>query len=447
MTVKSRATEIPALVRRLGSRRESVVDGAKARLCAKGARAVEALVDALEADNPRIRAHAMPLLALIQDPRGRGPLTAMLLDRDPRIREIAARSLARYPSSVAVAALERCARKDKHAEVRVAAVHALLEQYAAGQERALAQALGLLLDAAEEPRVRLAAFALLPMLRPSARRSLLKKLSQDPVPAVAQKAREIDAEGVPQVSREVSAIRGLVVGLGSSDYAVWNDAVFRLAACGVPAVDPIVAEMEHRAHDPEFCTRAGMALKALGPRRARALASALDRVVEPLPLQVLVEVAGALGEKSLIYRLKDLIDRIVADARGAAEANGFDPMQRVRAKAHLELARVGSRVAVDDLRAILRDPGRTPDLEVLAAAERIGTRSEIPDLLRAHAREDRFTRERIAKALRAIMKREKIRRHNSMFRTLTEAQRRAMEAIFASPPRSRVPAAGGAARR
>src|SRR5512137_1699186 len=127
MTSMPRATEIPELVRRLGSRRDSVVDSAKARLSLQGPRAVDALIDALEADNPRIRAHAMPLLALIQDPRGREPLTAMLLDREPRIREIAARSLGRYPSSAAVSALERLARKERQPEVRVAAVQALLE--------------------------------------------------------------------------------------------------------------------------------------------------------------------------------------------------------------------------------------------------------------------------------------------------------------------------------
>jgi HEAT repeat protein len=447
MTVMSRATEIPELVRRLGSRRDSVVVAAKARLCIKGARAVDALIDALEADNPRIRVNSMPLLALIQDPRSREPLTAMLLDRDGRIREAAARALARFPSSAVVGALERSVKKEKNQDVRVAAVQALLQHVAAGQERAIGPALALLVDPAEEARVRLAAFALVPMLRASARRSLLKRLAQDPAQAVAAKAREIEAEGEAVVSKEASAIRSLVTSLGSNDFAVWNEAVHRLAACGSLAVPPLVAEMERRAHDPEFCTRVGMALKALGPRSARALAEALDRVEEPLPLQILVEVAGALGEKPLIYRLKDLIDRLAAGGRAEPQVNGFDPMGRVRAKAHLELARIGSRVAVSDLRAILRDGSRRLDLEILTAAERIGTRSELPDLLRAYAREDRFMRERLAKALRAIMKRERIRRHNAMFRSLTGEQHRAMEAIFPERPRDRATARRAASRR
>jgi HEAT repeat protein len=445
MTVMSRATEIPELVRRLGSRRDSVVDAAKARLCVKGARVVDALVDALDADSPRIRANAMPLLAMIRDPRSREPLTAMLLDRDPRIREIAARSLARFPSATVVAALERCVKKETHLDVRIAALQALLEQYSGGQERAIGQVLALLLDPEEEPRARLAAFALLPMLRTQARKSLLRRLAHDPAPAIAQRAKEIEAEGVPQVARDAPAIRSLLTCLRSSDYAVWNDAVFRLAACGSAAVGPLVAEMERRCHDPEFCTRAAIALKALGPRRARAMSDALDQVKEPLPLQILVEVAGALGEKSLIYRLKDVIDRI---AGGALDrANGFDPMERVRAKAHLELARIGSRVAAGDLRAILRDPGRRLSTEVLAAAERIGTRTEISDLLRAYAREDRFIRERVVRTLRAIVKRERIRRHNAMFRSATGEQRRAIDAIFSPKPRARAAGRKTASRR
>jgi hypothetical protein len=38
-------------------------------------------------------------------------------------------------------------------------------------------------------------------------------------------------------------------------------------------------------------------LKALGPGRRRTLADALDRVREPLPLRILVEVVGASGRR------------------------------------------------------------------------------------------------------------------------------------------------------
>src|SRR5262249_8034590 len=109
---------------------------------------------------------------------------------------------------------------------------------------------------------------------------------------------------------------------------------------------------------------------------------------------------------------------------------GFDPMQRVRAKAHLELARIGSRVAVEDMRAILSDPEQRLELEILAAIQIIGTRDEIPDLLRAHRREDRFMKDRIADASRTIMKRERIRKNSATLQALGPEQRKLLDAVL-----------------
>ncbi len=434
MTSHQRATEIPELVRRLGSRRPLVVDAARARLSIIGARAVEALIGALEEGDARIRAHAMPLLALIQDPRGREPLAAMLLDRDPKLREIAARSLGRFASWDAVVSLERHLEKEKRPEVRVATVHALLQQYAAGQEASIRKPLALVSEPAEDPRVRIAAMALVSMLRPAERRALFRRLRHDPTPEIARKAVELERRLEAEKSEEGVRMRATIAALASDDYAVWNAAVHRLAGYGSSTVEPLVAEMQRRAHDPEYCTRAGMVLKALGPRRGRSLADHLDRIEEPLPLQVLVEVVGALGEKSLIYRLKDLIERVSGRAPSAEDANGFDPMHRVRAKAHLELARVGSRVAIQDLRRVLSDPDQRVEIEVLAAVERIGKRDEIALLLRVYHREDRFVRDRIARVIRSIMRRERIRRNDPMFQTLGALERRTLDSIL--PPAS-----------
>src|SRR5882672_9116188 len=397
MTLRPRATEVPELVRRLGSRRPKQVDRARARLSIIGSHSVVALVEALEGGNNRVRSHAMPLLALIQDPRGREPLVAMLLDRDPRMRQIAARCLARFSSLDAVAALERLLKREKVRDVRVSAVHGLLELYEAGQDPAIRRILEVLLDPKEDAKIRMASMALLPLLRPAARRGLVRELA-------------------------------------AQDYAVWNEALHRLAAAGPTAAEAIVAEMRRRAGDPEYCTRAGMALKALGPRRVRGLAEALDTVDEPLPLQVLVEVAGTIGEKSLIYRLKSVIER-VAPRPEAAGTSRFDTMQRVRSKAHLELAKIGSRVAIQDLQSILADADRRLPLEALAAVEQIGKKDEIPLLLRAYLHEDPFTRGRIAGVVRTILKRERIRRNSVALRALPAESRRVLEGILARSAR------------
>jgi HEAT repeat protein len=410
------------------------VDRARARLSIIGSHSVIALVEALEGDNNRVRTHAMPLLALIQDPRGREPLVAMLLDREPRMREIAARCLARFSSIDAVAALERLLKREKIRDVRMSAVHGLLELYEAGQDAAIRRLLEVLLDPKEDVKIRMAAMALLPLIRPTARKGLLRRLRQDAVEDIARRSAEITEEDEAPAQRDKSRIDALVRELAAHDYAVWNEALHRLASAGPTASEAIVTEMRRRAGDPEYCTRAGMALKALGPRRLRGLADALDTVDEPLPLQVLVEVAGTIGEKSLIYRLKGVIER-VAPRPDAAGTSRFDTMQRVRAKAHLELARIGSRVAIQDLQSILADAERRVPLEALSAVEQIGKKDELPLLLRAYLREDPFTRGRIASVVRTIMKRERIRRNSVSLRSLPTELQRGLEGILSRSTR------------
>jgi len=433
MTLRPRATEVPELVRRLGSRYPRQVDRARAKLSIMGSHSVDALVGALEGANDRIRARVMLLLALIQDPRGREPLVAMLLDREARMRETAARCVARFPSPEAVSALERLVKREKVREVRIAAVHGLIELYEGGQEPAIRRVLEVMDDPKEEPKVRLAALALVPLLKPSARRSLKRRLKQDPVEEIARRAEEIEEEGEPPAVRDRSRLEALVKDLASPDYAVWSEAVHRLASGGRTASEAIVVEMRRRAGDPEYCARAGMALKALG-RRVQGLGEWIDEVDEPLPLQVLVEVVGAVGEKALIYRLKNLIDRVAP--RGSS-ASRFDTMQRVRAKAHLELARIGSRVAIADLQAILADDGTRLPLEAFSAVELIGKKDEIPLLLRAYLREDPFMRRHIAGVVRSILKRERIRRNSRNLSAIPSEARRALDGILARSRRSK----------
>lgn len=431
MTSNSRATEIPTLIRRLRSAEPSRVDAARARLSIIGSRAVEPLVDALEDDSPRIRHHAAALLALIQDPRARLPLIALLLDRDARSRASAAEALGRFPSPDARTALARSLAKDKVLDVRIAALRALLDHYRSGLEAALQPILDCLFDATAAIELRLAATALLPLLKPAPRRGIVRRLAQDPVPAIAERAAEHKERPDPPPARRPAELDALAREIAADDYASWHRAIEQLAAAGPEAGPVIIDAMCRRSHDPEYCARAGMALKALGPRHASVVGDAIDTVVEPLPLQVLVDVAGALGDKPVVYRLKDLLDRI-ASGETDTPRTGFDPMQRVRAKAHLELARIGSRVAVQDLRAAIADPDRRIELEILAALEAIGKKDEIPLLLRAWIREDRPVRERIAEVIRAIMKRERIRRNNGVFSTLAAESRRALAAIL--PP-------------
>jgi hypothetical protein len=227
-------------------------------------------------------------------------------------------------------------------------------------------------------------------------------------------------------------IRQLTVDLASADYGTWHETVHRLARVGAEAVSEILTEMRQRADNPEYCARAGMTLKAMGPRRARAVVDALERIDEPGPLLALVDVVGAFGEKPSLYRLRGLIERVGRRCAEPTEREDRDALQRLRARAHLELARIGSRVSIQDLREQLAlGPGHI-EPELLSAVALIGMREEIGLLVRAYDGGDAFLRERIALAVRAIVKRERIRRNSAFLRTLGASPKELLEIL---PPR------------
>ena len=425
MTRRKRANEIQELIHRLGSPRPVEIDSAKARLSVIGARAVEGLIDALGSDDNQVRGHAIQLLALIKDPRGRGPLTTLLRDESPGIRELAARGLARFPSTETVASFRRVLRTEPSLDVRTATVQALIELYDRGQDDALCDVLGLILNPDEKTGPRLAACAILPRLKASERRGILKRLLEDRSRKIAALAERLQNGGGVDERREPS-LDDLLRDLASQDYETWNEALQQLSRRSIDSINPMIEAMRHRAEDPEFCTRIGMALKALGPRRGRPVAEALEWVEEPLPLQTLVEVIGSLNVNALTYRLKDFLEDNTPESDGAKP----DHLKRARAKAHLELARIGSRVAIRELRDDLRRKGYRVEPELLAALELIGQKDELLDLIRMYGREDAYIRQRIASAVRTIMKREKIRRNNALVRGLSPAHRKNLDTIL-----------------
>lgn len=71
---------------------------------------------------------------------------------------------------------------------------------------------------------------------------------------------------------------------------------------------------------------------------------------------------------------------------------------------------------------------------MLAAVELIGKREELAVLLKAYGTEDTFVRRKIRDVVRAIMKRERIRRNDRMFPTLGTDQQRALKAILPPAP-------------
>jgi HEAT repeat protein len=425
---QAKTSDVHELIRRLGSSNRKTVEGAMGRLAMIGRRAVDGLIDSLDGA-PSVSLRAMELLSLIQDARAREPLAAMLLDADARKCGAAALALGRFPHPRTVAALGRTLERDRSERGSVSAIQALVSLYVAGQDAAVAPVLETLADSTRPKRVRLAALDLLPLLSAAERRDILERLANDPHPELSLQARAICDANSGRGSR---ATRDWIARLGSRNYSEWNEAVRRLGAAHDGALEGLLKEMQTRAHDPVLCTRAGMALKAMGPRRAGAISRALERFDDPLPLLVLIDVLAALGDRPSIYGMKSLIERLDARRR---EADGFDLLAGVAARAHLELARLGSRVAADRLLAALSDPTGQVEVELLSAAELIGSREEIGPLLDAWWHEEEAGRRRIGQVVRAILKREKIRRNDRAFKAMSAQRQQALRSLLPAAPR------------
>jgi len=194
MPLRSPSPPIRELIRNLTSADRARVQAARARLTILSGRAVEALIDTLEGGNNRLKLQVMPLLALIRDSRALHPLLALLMDRDPKIRETAARALARFPSREAICGLERVVKEEPGVEVRVAAVQSLATIFDEGHEDSLREVLSVLFDTEESQKVRLTSFAVVPLLRSRERRAVLRRLRNDPDREVAAKARDFEED-------------------------------------------------------------------------------------------------------------------------------------------------------------------------------------------------------------------------------------------------------------
>ena len=144
---RDRANEVDELIRALRSRSDHRVNEARTRLTMLAAHAVDPLIETLTAadakstDN-KVRARIIALLALIQDPRGREPIAAMLTQRSWKVRERAARALARFPGNDSIQALVGLLARERRAVVRAAAVSALVELYSAGHQGRAAYRVG-----------------------------------------------------------------------------------------------------------------------------------------------------------------------------------------------------------------------------------------------------------------------------------------------------------------
>ncbi|HKY33699.1 MAG TPA: HEAT repeat domain-containing protein [Candidatus Polarisedimenticolia bacterium] len=422
--------EITRLVESLGSGGPAEDEQALALLALHGRKAVEPLLAAASSPEAARRAAAVVALGRLADPRGRRAVTLALADRSPQVRAAGATALAGYPSEAAVARLRGMLERESEAEVRMRAAATLVDMFNAGTVEALDPLLSLAQDRAEDRRVRLEALQVLGSLPAGEARALASGLIADPDPRMAAAAGRY--AGRTADDRATGAAEALEE-LDSPDYFTYRRAASLLASLGAPAIPLLVRALRARAADPAACARVASVLREVARGREREVARHLEEVESAVPLGLLVDVVGASRDRTALYHLKGVIDRL--SSSGAADDDGPLARAMIAAKAHHYLARAGSRVAYDQLRDTLARHDQPLLNEVLLAVEEIGGREDLPDLAARHAREQGWMRERVREAFRRVVSRARIRPDDPALARLAEKDPARLAELLAPEPR------------
>ena len=415
----------------LASTNPSIVERAKESLAEAGLESIDLLLEGLDAHDERLRLRSISLLSLIADPRTEAAMASLLHDPQTAIRQRAAGALARMPSRRTVAALSRLLSRESHQRVRISAVHSLVRLVQTGHDEAAKPAICLMSEPTESWRLRNAAMEVLRWISTSdeavAVQPLLQRLSRDADARVARKARRLlESPGRPRL--EPWALNHLVESLGSTRLAVWRRSVSLLSRVGGEIVEPIVESLLARPTR-SYGRRAFLVLKGLSPRQLSQLAPYLTHCDDPIVLLTIVAVIEASGSRALLAEVARLIHRIADQEDG----KGAGPLYPVRLRAHLALARGGSRLAIDDLRTLLEDRRFPIRSDLAEAASCIATRMEIVPLLNGYRRCRGVSRLAIRDAFRVVARRERIRRTDRCFALLDPGLRRAAAEILGAP--------------
>ena len=423
--------DITLLVDRLGAGDAAEDERALTLLAMHGRKSVEALLTAAASTDPVRRALAITGLGRVGDSRARRTLTVALADRVPAVRAAAATALTAFPSVDMVSRLRHLMEREADVEVRLRAVATLVDHFNSGTVEALDPLLLILRRREEDRRVRLESLKVLASLPPSEARSIATSLVMDKDSRLGAAAARFTGEraagdrpGVEEALRE----------LDSPDYFIFRRAASLLASLGESVIPMLVAALRERAADPVACARVASVLRETARGRERAVAHHLDEVDELVPLGLLVDIIGETRDRTALYHLKGVIDRLEA-----ADTLAHDPDQTARmtrgiivAKAHYYLARSGSRVAFDSLKTILARREEKLLGEILMAVEEIGGREELLDLLARYETEEPWMKDRIQMSFRRLMKKQRLSHDDRIFERLDARGRALLAGILAA---------------
>ncbi len=427
--------EISRLVNLLGCGDAAAEERALALLAIHGRKAVEDLLVAAASNHAPRRAAAATALGRVGDPRGRRTLMLALADRSVAVRAAAATALSAFPSEDTVSRLAGLLAREAELEVRLRTAATLVDLFNSGTVEALDPLLGLLRDREEARQVRLEALRVLASLPPREARAVAQGLTTDPDAKVAQATSRYTGPAFPA---EAEGTEVPLAELDSPDYFTYRKAATLLASLGEPVIPTLVKQLRARFADAAACARVASVLREVARGRERSVARYLDDVEELVPLGLMVDIIGESRDRTALYYLKGVIDRLESDDPLRAPLDGGPELARqmIIAKAHYYLARAGSRVAFDSLKEILTRASRVggPLMgEVLLATQELGGREELLDLLALYMRQDGWMRERIRLSFQRLMKKARVRADDKIFQRVDESRRAALAELLSGP--------------
>jgi HEAT repeat protein len=378
----SAGKRIKEWLRRLESPVPAERESAVARLTLLGPRTLPHLEEFLGEAHAAGRLAALDLIERLGEARALPAVLGLTTSDDDQVARRALEVAAGFPEPQTARAL-RAVLAGAPSTRRAAAAQALGQLHRLGLVDAVEPLLDLVLDAEEDEAIRLGALEALSSLDARALRPALLALGKDKSPVLVRAAALLGGR----------RSAGKIAEPSSSAEADVSTLLARLTS---PRTSP--AEVE-------------TVVAALVERRSPALLALLGRR--------LTEIGGG------------------APTRATAQA---------KARIHLALAALGSRIALHDLRELLKARPVHAALDLLTAAGRAGDASLVPALA-ALAADEPLLAEAAAPALRAIVEREKLRRTSRVIANLRPEHQAALNALWAPPQRGSSTGASRARKR
>lgn len=420
--VPSRRGEIRTLLERLALGRPAEQEAAVARLRLLGGRVLEALAGWLPGAPAGARALALRVLEGSREPRALELALGLCHDTEREVATRAVETVASLPLpgvAAGLAGLLRQAGSSGGSPVDRATAEALAPLAAAGSIEALDALLDLLLDESRPEELRRVALPVVAALPRRERQPVLEGLARSARPALAAQAERL--LGRATLPDPAAAVERLLQA-GSDEIEVALEA---LAGLGLPAAEAVAARLLSGALGPGRAVRLGQALARLGPDALEAVRAPLERASSNETLAAAAEALAAWRLPAAVPLLHAALSRLA----GEPDAGRRVASAEARAALHQALARLDSRAGLYDLRDLLAArPVRAVE-RLLPAAAAVGDGSVARLLVRLAADEPALLAA-CRGPLAAIVRREKLRRTNRVWRDLKPDEQRALEGLW-----------------